>query len=103
MVPKTANCCKGKFAPDFFRDSRSVVQRQQFLLDVFVRLKHMFWLAQIAPVIFVGTKRSNYLSRSCQPQIGSDDGKDAILGQHWEESWRDDVDAGKCQRGHRFG
>jgi hypothetical protein len=45
----------------------AAVSRKNFLLQILLRLPHIFRPAEIAPIIAVGAKRQNLLSASCQP------------------------------------
>ena len=54
--------------------------------------------AQIAPIIFVGTKRQDLLSLASQTQIGFDDGEGSFFHHLRYEERRNYVDTGKGQR-----
>src|SRR5208282_30365 len=61
-------------------------------------LRHVLWLAEIAPIILVGAESENSFSLSSKTQIGTDDRECAIFTQHRKQARRDDVDTGESQR-----
>src|SRR5579864_1706743 len=62
------------------------------------RLRHVFRLAEIAPVIFICTKGDNFFFLLCQPQIRRDDRENTIFGHRREQARRNHMHAAKGQR-----
>ena len=53
--------------------------------------------AQIAPEVFIGAEAENFLSLSCEPQVGGNDGKDTFFRQQRKNTRREHVDAAESQ------
>ena len=51
--------------------------------------------AEVAPVVFVGAEGEDFFSLDGETEIRGDNGEDAFLGDHGQETRRDDVDAGE--------
>src|ERR1700727_1148197 len=66
--------------------------------DIFCGLCHVLRLAQIAPVVMVGREGEDIFSGCGQTQIGGDDGKCSVFGELRQNSRRQYVDTGKCER-----
>src|SRR5271157_4056944 len=72
-------------------------------LQVVRGLRHIFRLAEIAPIVFIGAKGDDCFSAGSNTQIGSDDGEGAFLRHHRQKTRRDYVDASESQRLDRRG
>src|ERR1700675_1060259 len=62
------------------------------------RLLHILRLAEITPIIFIGTEGEDFFSLSGETQIRGDDGECAVFSHHREKTRRNNVDAGESQR-----
>ena len=53
--------------------------------------------AEVAPVVLVGTEGDDFFALGGEAEVGGDDGKDALFGEHREEAGGDEVDAGESE------
>src|SRR5207248_1735922 len=60
-----------------------LIQQNALAGDVFCHLSNVFGSAEIAPIIFVGSKAENFFSLSCYMQIAVDDRKSTLLGHEF--------------------
>src|SRR5271163_3391042 len=72
----------------------------EFLLEIESGLCHIFRLAQIPPIIFIGAETRDLFALVSQTKIGIDDREDTIFGDHRKKARRNNVNAGKGQRVH---
>lgn len=49
--------------------------------------------AEVAPVVFVGAEGQDFFALGGEADVGVNDGKDALFGEHGEEARGEDVDA----------
>ncbi len=70
------------------------------LLQILLGLHHVFRLAEIAPIIFVGPKGKDSLALGGKAQVGRDDGESAYFSHHCKKTVGNYMDAGESQRLH---
>ena len=71
--------------------------RNDSLLQVMSRLLHILGLAEIAPIVFIGTEGEDFFSSGGETQIRGDDRECAVFSHHRKKARRNEVDARKCQ------
>src|SRR5690242_19571826 len=89
-------------------EKMAVLERNEVHRHVFRHGLDACRFAEIPPIVAVGSECRNRLSPARQPEIGTDDRKHPVFGQHRQQSRRDyvypakSVRVGLLRRSHSF-
>ena len=72
----------------------TTVLQKSFFPQIEGGLGEVGGLAEVAPIVFIGAESDDVLSLRREAQIGVDDGKNALFGEHGKKARGNDVDAG---------